>query len=312
MRTKLVMLIALAGTIGVTGCRNDDNWDRDNNYYDSQPRSTTTYNPDTNRRTDTNVNTRTDARSDSVWHSSRQGQNQNATDQTRTNMQGTTQWDADRTGVQGGVQGSQALRQADQDFLKEASTVNQKEIEFGRLGQRQASNDRVREFAQKLIDDHTKAQDELTTLARTKNVQIASQLPQEHRQMVDKMNQMQGAEFDREFIKHMVMGHEQAIQKFDQQSRTGEDAQLKAFAQRQLPILRSHLQTARDLQTNLEGTDLGTPRRDPNQPTQPFDPNNPDRNPFEPSSPTQPTEPRQPGVNPSNPSNPGTDPTMPR
>ncbi len=311
MRTKLVMLIALAGTIGAVGCRNDDNWDRDNTYYDTQPRSTYS---DTNRRSETrtDVNTRTDTRRDNVWQSTRQGetwQNPSATDQTRTNMQGTPQWDADRAGVQGS---GQALRQADQDFVKDASTLNQKEIEFGRLGQRQASNDRVREFAQKLIDDHTKAQDELTTLARTKNVQIASQLPQEHRQMVDKMNQMQGAEFDREFIKHMIQGHERAIQQFDQQSRTGEDAQLKAFAQRQLPILRSHLQTARDLQTNLEGTDLGTPRRDPNQPTQPFDPNNPNNPDRDPNFPTQPTEPRQPGVNPSNPSNPGTDPTMPR
>jgi putative membrane protein len=309
MRTKLVMLIALAGTIGAVGCRNDGDWDRDNTYYDTQPRSTYS---DTNRRVETRSDVDTRTSRDNVWHSTRQGetwQNPNATDQTRTNMQGTTQWDADRTGVRGGVQGSgQALRQADQDFLKEASTVNQKEIEFGRLGQRQASNDRVRQFAQKLIDDHTRAQDELTTLARSKNVQIASQLPQEHRQMVDKMNQMQGAEFDREFIKHMIQGHEQAIQKFDQHARTGEDAQLKAFAQRTLPILRNHLQTARDLQTNLEGSDLGTPRRDPNQPTQPFDPNNPNN----PNFPTQPTEPRQPGVNPSNPSNPGTDPTMPR
>lgn len=297
MSMRILMLIAAAGTIAMTGCRNTDN-ERDD-YYDSSytSRTTTQSRSGATRSTaDQNALSVTDQtrettdarvrRSDTVWHSSNDPDYRRDRTLDRNGMQ--TERRTDRVG-------DPQIRTADQEFVKEANIGNLKEVELGRLAQRQASNDRVRQFAQKLIDDHSKANDELATLARTKSISLASQLPADHKQMVDKFNQMRGEEFDREFVQHMIRGHEKMIQEFDRQARTGEDAQIKAFAQRQLPILRSHLQQARDLQITLEGADVGLPGREPT-----FDPNNPDRRPVDPTLPRPPSEP----VNPADPYNP--------
>jgi hypothetical protein len=131
----------------------------------------------------------------------------------------------------------------------------------------------------------------------------------DHKDMVNKFNQLNGADFDKQFIDHMVQSHQKSVDLFDRQARQGEDAQVRAFAARTLPTLRQHLQMAKDLQTQLNGSDLGTPRRTPGSnnpsttpgtnpgtspsgPIQPLGPNNPNNptQPFDPNNPNQPAQ----------------------
>lgn len=196
------------------------------------------------------------------------------------------------------------VRGGDQQFVNEAGIANMAEVEMGRMGVQKGTSDRVKSFGQRMIDDHTKAGEELKTLARSKNMPVPMELPAEKKAMGKQMQGMSGMEFDRHFIDHMVEGHEKAVALFEKESNSGQDAALKAFAARTLPTLRSHLQLAKDIQASMggapgavsarEGADTdktAVPQDDPLRP----------KNPTDPASPTNPDYPSNPGTQPTNP-----------
>lgn len=308
MKMRVLLLVAAAGA-AVVGCdrnRDDDRYGRDTEY-----RSNTTYNDNTYRTNTTNRNM--DTRSDTAIRSDYRDTTATRTDMNRS----TTNWQSDQQnrqqfGTQTNNQqnNNTAIRAMDKDFITQAASDGMKEVEMGRLGVRQASNEQVKQFAQKMIDDHGKANDELMTLARSKNVDVSTQMPQDHKSMVEKFNQLNGADFDKQYIDHMVQDHQKAVDLFDRQARQGEDAQVRAFAARTLPTLRQHLQQAKELQQTIGGTDLGTPRRTPTTPTTTPGNTNPN-NPNQPINPLSdvPTQPNQPATDPNNPT--PTNPTTP-
>jgi putative membrane protein len=70
-------------------------------------------------------------------------------------------------------------------------------------------------------------------------------------------SKLEGAQFDREFLRYQVMHHEKDVAAFNLQAKEGQDPDLKAFAAKQLPVLKEHLQQARDLATQ-HATGKGT------------------------------------------------------
>jgi putative membrane protein len=159
-----------------------------------------------------------------------------------------------------GTQQGNTLRAMDSDFLREANTGNLREVELGRLAVRQTTNEKVRTFAQRLIDDHTKMNQEVTELARKKGLDLGNQLPQEARSDINRLGNVNGADFDRQYIKEMVQDHEKDADAFDREARTGEDASVRSLASRSLPTIREHLRMAKDLDTNLTAPQIGQPR----------------------------------------------------
>ncbi len=195
---------------------------------------------------------------------------------------------------------------SDQTFLKEAAVANMSEVEMGRVGLRNADSDRVKAFSQKMVDDHTKANEEVKTLARSKSVAIPMELPSDKRAMVNTMSKKNGMDFDHAFIDHMVEGHQKVVDMFERQSKTGEDAAVRAFAARMLPTLRGHLQLAKDIQTSM-GTSPGQLDPDTTPDTRwdrqlrnPDSPGIP-RSPIDPASPANPDFPQNPPTRPTNP-----------
>jgi putative membrane protein len=100
-----------------------------------------------------------------------------------------------------------AVSSADKEFVHDVSIANAAEIELGKLAADRAASPQVKQFAQMMIEDHTRARDSLNTLASTHNLMTTALLDDKHRDLKDKLSALKGAEFDREYIDAMVDGH---------------------------------------------------------------------------------------------------------
>ncbi len=149
----------------------------------------------------------------------------------------------------------------DATFVKMASQANLAEINMGKLALKQASGSAVKKYAQRLLDDHTKANKELNQLADKKQWTPAQSMDEKHRAMAEKMGQLEGKEFDTAFLKHMIQGHEKVIALFQSEAKNGQDPDLKAWANQTLPTLKEHLKMARDISGDRGGDKEGDQQR---------------------------------------------------
>jgi putative membrane protein len=139
----------------------------------------------------------------------------------------------------------------DADFLRTASHINQAEVDAGRMAMERAIDPEVRRFGEMLANDHRESLQELEQLASQQDIALPQQLDNKHQQMLSRLSQLQGAQFDREFINEMVKRHEEAISRFENQMRSGRDAQAKSYAANAIPSLREHLRIAREIEARL-------------------------------------------------------------
>nr|ALS90711.1 protein of unknown function (DUF4142) [uncultured bacterium] len=142
------------------------------------------------------------------------------------------------------------LSSSDKKFVMETAQGGMMEVELAKLAVDKASSEEVKQYAQRLVDDHTKANDELTQLASQKGVMV----PHDEKAMMkgkDKLSKLSGADFDREFMSLMVKDHTKAVKEFEEASNKSKDTDLKDWAAKTLPALREHLQMARDINTKV-------------------------------------------------------------
>jgi putative membrane protein len=161
-----------------------------------------------------------------------------------------------------GASGDKFKNISDADFAREASAGGLAEVNLGRIGVQRAVNPEVRKFAQRMVDGHGKANQELITLANKKGMTLARAMDQEHQQLADRLMKMSGEEFDRTFMKHMLKDHKDAVALFEAEANKTQDADLKQFASRTLPTLREHLRMARELAGEKEPAGGGTRDKD--------------------------------------------------
>ena len=143
--------------------------------------------------------------------------------------------------------GDQVVTGGDLAFINDAAPGSMAEVELGRLAVKQAASNDVKQFAQKMIDDHSKAVEELKQLAGGKKVNLPPDLMPKHKEVMEKLSKLQGADFDREYVKEMVAAHEKDVAAFTGVSQNATDADVKAFAAKTLPTLKMHLQMIRDI-----------------------------------------------------------------
>ncbi len=136
----------------------------------------------------------------------------------------------------------------DRGFIKEAAVDGMYEVEAAQIAARQASDPEIKAFAERLVKDHSAANDELKQLASARNIELDSKLPMTKRRAVDNLSKESGSEFDRDFItKAGIKDHESDIKKFEKASRDADDPEVRAWAQKILPTLREHLSMAQNL-----------------------------------------------------------------
>lgn len=153
-----------------------------------------------------------------------------------------------------GAGGSMMLNSTDRKFMVMAAMGGMAEIETARMALERASSDSIKQYAQKMIDDHTKVGDELKELASSKGVTLPTAVDAKHKAMMNKLMKLSGAAFDREYIMSAgVKDHEKMLKLLQDEVRKGKDADVKAFASKTIPAVQEHHRMARDLMSGAMG-----------------------------------------------------------
>jgi len=138
-----------------------------------------------------------------------------------------------------------------EDFMKNAADGGLAEVELGKQAVKNAQDPEVKKFGQMMIDDHTKANNELKALAAKKNVTLPTDMGS-YKGDVDDMSKLKGADFDKEYVDHMVDDHEDDVAAFEKQANSGADPDVKAFAAKCLPVLKKHLDAIKAIQAKMK------------------------------------------------------------
>ena len=127
------------------------------------------------------------------------------------------------------------------------------EVELGKLAAQKASRDDVKQFAQKMVDDHTKAGEQLKQVAAKENIQVADALDSKHQSRIDKLSKLSGPAFDRAYMSAMLSDHQKDVSEFRRMSASAKDDGVRTFAAKTLPTLQQHLKLAQNA-THVVGT----------------------------------------------------------
>jgi len=159
--------------------------------------------------------------------------------------QNDAKFDNDSTGVENDS------KEMDSEFLMKVAEVDQKEIALGQLAQKSANAD-VKALGTMMVDGHTKTTAEVKALATAKNISLPAGTTEDVAKKVDEFNKKKADEFNKDYADKMVEGHEETIEKFEKYVADGKDAEIKAWAEKTLPVLRLHLQHSKDVQAKLK------------------------------------------------------------
>jgi putative membrane protein len=141
-----------------------------------------------------------------------------------------------------------------QKFVTNAAITDMFEIQSGKLALEKSSNKEFQDYAQMTINDHTKTSEQLKGMAPKVGVQVPTGLDDAHQAKLDKLNSLSGTAFERRYKRDQVGGHKQAIKMFETYAKSGDNPDLKKWAEDTLPILKTHLQHAQALRPGTAPT----------------------------------------------------------
>jgi putative membrane protein len=153
--------------------------------------------------------------------------------------------------------GSSSKKKPDQTFFDTAAQGNLAEMAAGGLARAKSTNFDVKALGERLTRDHSKAHDELSSLAEKKSILLPEKLDTAHQMEIDRLSALNGHDFDQAFAEMMVTDHQKAISFFEETAKGAGDPELRSFATSSLGMLQDHLRMARRLQETL-----GSPRAD--------------------------------------------------
>lgn len=134
----------------------------------------------------------------------------------------------------------------DQSFEKAAAIGGMEEVELGNLAKQKASSSDVKQFGDRMVTDHSKANDQLKQVAQQKNIQLPTSLDAKHQAVVDRLSKLSGDSFDKAYMREMLTDHKKDMAAFRRESASGKDSDVKQFASNTLPTLEEHMKLAHD------------------------------------------------------------------
>ena len=145
----------------------------------------------------------------------------------------------------------------DAAFIKEAAQGGMAEVELGRLGVERAESPDVKQFAQRMVEDHSKANDELKPIASKKGVTIPKTLDPKHTATKDKLAKLSGHDFDRAYMREMTSDHNHDVSAFQKQLAKTRDPELKSWIEKTLTTVKEHQQLAQETASKVGATMMG-------------------------------------------------------
>ncbi len=149
--------------------------------------------------------------------------------------------------------GSGTMAAADKAFATNAARGGMAEVEMGKLAADHASNADVKQFGQRMVDDHGKANDELKAWASKNSVTLPAEPSAKQKADLKRLSGLNGSAFDRAYMTVMVADHNEDVAEFQRASKTAKNADLKAWAAKTLPTLQEHQQMAREVSGKARG-----------------------------------------------------------
>jgi putative membrane protein len=140
------------------------------------------------------------------------------------------------------------LSKSEASFVTEAAGGNLAEIKLGELAAQKGTDPKVKDFGNRMVNDHTKANNDLKPIANAGVVRWPDSPPQDAQATYDKLSKLSGDQFDRQFMTVMVKDHRKVAQRYEQELGKASDAQLKTYIQNTLPTVRIHLQHAESIE----------------------------------------------------------------
>jgi putative membrane protein len=143
--------------------------------------------------------------------------------------------------------GQGQLDAADRAFVKKAAQGGLAEVELGKLATEKASSDEVKKFGQRMVDDHSKANDQLKQVADKVGVTLPDKLDPKDQATKDRLSKLNGEPFDAAYMRDMVKDHTKDVAEFRHESQSAKNDDVKNFAAQTLPTLQEHLQQAKSI-----------------------------------------------------------------
>jgi putative membrane protein len=154
------------------------------------------------------------------------------------------QQDKDTNGTAMSSKHSAGTAVADKTFVKKAAEGGLAEVELGQLATQKASSEEVKKFGQRMVDDHSKANDQLKQVAEQEHIKLPTEPSAKDKATKARLEKLSGEQFDHAYMRDMVKDHRTDVSEFAHEAKMGKDPAVKSFAESTLPTLREHLKEA--------------------------------------------------------------------
>jgi len=146
---------------------------------------------------------------------------------------------------------------ADRKFMDKAAQGGMAEVELGQLAEQNGESSDVKAFGKRMVDDHSKANDQLKQIAAQKGVSLPTTLDAKDQATKDRLSKLHGSAFDKAYMRDMVMDHKKDVAEFKRECTTAHDSDLKNWANQTTPTLESHLSEAEKISGSTSGNAMG-------------------------------------------------------
>lgn len=140
---------------------------------------------------------------------------------------------------------------SDEKFMRDAAEGGVSEIDLGKLAQEKGQSPEVKEFGKRMVEDHSKANEELKQLATREHINLPTNVYRKDADLHRRLQKLSGPAFDKAYADAMVKDHEEDIATFKQEASSGQKSSLQQFAQQTLPTLEAHLKDAQRMQASV-------------------------------------------------------------
>ncbi|HTQ66955.1 MAG TPA: DUF4142 domain-containing protein [Puia sp.] len=144
------------------------------------------------------------------------------------------------------------ISEADAKFMTSVANDGMTEVALGKLAVEKSSNQKIKDFGNMMIKDHSAAGDDLKKIAVSKKVTLPDSLSESSKKDLDNLRKKKGKDFDKAYINEMVSGHEKVLKEFQDIQTNGSDSDLKVFVTQTIPIISHHLESAKTIKDEIK------------------------------------------------------------
>jgi putative membrane protein len=148
--------------------------------------------------------------------------------------------------------GGIAVTAEDAKFATDAANGGLAEVALGKLAQTKATNPQVKSFADMMVTDHSKVNDELAAIAKAKNITLPAAPDADHQKKLDDLSKLSGKDFDKAYVDAMVDGHKKTLDLMNMAAKDCKDSELKAFAVKTAPVVQTHLDAINKIHDSMK------------------------------------------------------------